>query len=395
MEVRVGILWGRFSLPPLPGPRSAAHQAMARPADARALGQRHARGPEARTPRPGRPRQAHVTGRRRPPVAKAAPDEGLSGILKSIRANLPVVGLVSALTAPEGGVLGELSYSEYSRTLYSNAPPGFGGACHSLSERYGKGANYRNLVFCCWAADAGTGFVERAELEKAARRVAITLDLEFEIANFENERDNGKKKGALTAASATEKAELAAFMICLVCTAKPAPEDDGALRRVAFPTRGAHEVPAHTRTHARPRRPSHRQTCETTCSSSCAARFPRWRRRWCLLRGRATAVPRWPTERLCRRRGGSRVALQCARGICSLVFSGRRFRQDAHRPFGLSYTCVTLCAGPKPRLRRSGGQSALPCCFPRRCAVVPRSTHPPLTASWLTRNPSASAPSTA
>ena len=73
------------------------------------------------------------------------PSEGLSGILKSIRANLPVVGLVSALTAPEGGVLGEIGYSEYSRTLYSNAPPGFGGACASLSERCGKGANFRNL----------------------------------------------------------------------------------------------------------------------------------------------------------------------------------------------------------------------------------------------------------
>ena len=170
------------------------------------------------------------------------PSEGLSGILKSIRANLPVVGLVSALTAPEGGVLGEIGYSEYSRTLYSNAPPGFGGACASLSERYGKGANFRNLVFCCWVAESGAGYTEIvSEVEKGARRVSISLDLEYEILNFEQERDEALKarRGERPRASQTEKAQVAATLLSLLCTTQEVPSDEDTRLDILDLVRGA------------------------------------------------------------------------------------------------------------------------------------------------------------
>lgn len=55
-----------------------------------------------------------------------------------IRASLPVVGLLSSLTSPEGNGVGTQSYQEFCRQVFDVAPLGFQIAVAELQNKYGK-----------------------------------------------------------------------------------------------------------------------------------------------------------------------------------------------------------------------------------------------------------------
>jgi hypothetical protein len=96
--------------------------------------------------------------------------EDFKRIAKKIQGGLPIIGLISRLTTPEGG-FDELSYPEYCRSILEEAPPGLSANVDDLEKAYGKRASRRFVLFCCWLADCGAGIVPTASLLASARRI--------------------------------------------------------------------------------------------------------------------------------------------------------------------------------------------------------------------------------
>ena len=112
-------------------------------------------------------------------------EEGFSRLFNQVRGVLPIVGLLSRLSAPEGGIgSDELAYPEYSRTVFEAAPEGFQIAVAELQNRHGKPAQRRYVLMCLWMVQQGVGILSPKSIVDAARRLRVSQDLEFEMERF-------------------------------------------------------------------------------------------------------------------------------------------------------------------------------------------------------------------
>lgn len=122
-------------------------------------------------------------------------DGGVLSFLQTVKQNLPIVGLLSRLTAPEGGqTAGPLSYGEYCRARFESADANaFGTAVTELSR--GRKLNARALLFVCWMVSQGAGLVPEDVILAASARVASrSVDLEFELYRYEEALDAARKR---------------------------------------------------------------------------------------------------------------------------------------------------------------------------------------------------------
>ncbi|KAK9823589.1 hypothetical protein WJX72_004064 [[Myrmecia] bisecta] len=116
--------------------------------------------------------------------------EGLKRFAKQVQAQLPLVGLLTRLAAPTGGVGNdELSYPEFCRALWDAAPMEFNFATAEWEKLHGKEGQRRYVLLCLWMARQGAGVVPSKQIAAAARRVRVTQDIEIEMDRFEASRD--------------------------------------------------------------------------------------------------------------------------------------------------------------------------------------------------------------
>lgn len=144
--------------------------------------------------------------------------DGVKKIAKKIQGSLPIIGLLSRLTAPEGG-FGEVSYSEFCRAAYgraagTNLVAGFEG----LEKAHGKPADRKHLFLVLWMAQYGAGLVPTKDMLNAAKRLRVTQDLEIEIDRFENARDIATKKYSMIERPAPKVAEILAVAVDALAT---------------------------------------------------------------------------------------------------------------------------------------------------------------------------------
>ncbi|EFN56966.1 hypothetical protein CHLNCDRAFT_57377 [Chlorella variabilis] len=130
------------------------------------------------------PRQAS-----RRPVQTRAQGEGLADSMKrmakQVTGALPIIGLISRLTATEGGIGNDAqAYPEYCRQVFDAAPLGFQVAVAELQTKYGKAAQRRYVLLALWMARHGAGVVPGKAIVDAARRLRVSSDLEFEMERF-------------------------------------------------------------------------------------------------------------------------------------------------------------------------------------------------------------------
>jgi hypothetical protein len=165
-------------------------------------------------------RQQQQQHRRGPAPASAAAEESFGDavkrVAKRVQGALPVIGLLSRLTSPEGGFDGEASatYAEFSRAVYDDSAryPQYATAASELEKRHGRPASPRYLLLALWMADQGAGgTVQARDVVAAMRRLRVTGDMEIEIDRFLGARDAQLQKYGLIAreaASAQARAEL-------------------------------------------------------------------------------------------------------------------------------------------------------------------------------------------
>lgn len=131
----------------------------------------------------------------------------------------------AALLVRVQGGFDELTYPEFARGILERAPEGFAIAVEDLEKKYGKAASRRYVLFCCWLAEVGTGFVPAQSLLSAARRIRVTEDLAVECERFEaNKAEEAKKYQFITRPDAALKDKIAVAMDCL-CRCALAVED--------------------------------------------------------------------------------------------------------------------------------------------------------------------------
>jgi len=96
-------------------------------------------------------------------------------LLRQVQGALPVVGLVSRLTAVQGGIgQDELQYPEYCRTIYEAAPPQFQLAVADLQARHGTTCQRKYVLLVLWMVRQGAGLVEGKSILDAARRIRVS-----------------------------------------------------------------------------------------------------------------------------------------------------------------------------------------------------------------------------
>jgi len=169
-------------------------------------------------------------------AAQSGDDFGaqLARMAKKIQGSLPIIGLVSRLTSPEGGFDDDLSYTEFARLQYDRAPEGFNMACYELEKRYGKNAGRRNTLFCLWLARHQAPWVPARDLLASARRAGVTGDLEVEVDRVMAAAQEARKKKRLADARAAVGLEaqlgVAVDCLCRCCLllddGAPVPEGD-------------------------------------------------------------------------------------------------------------------------------------------------------------------------
>lgn len=102
-------------------------------------------------------------------------------MLRKVQGALPVVGLISRLATPEGGIGSDhLAYPEYCRAVFEAAPEGFQIAVAELQTRYGKAAQRRYVLLCLWMVQQGVGLMPGKSIVDAARRLRVSyVDFNF------------------------------------------------------------------------------------------------------------------------------------------------------------------------------------------------------------------------
>jgi len=128
------------------------------------------------------------------PVAAASGSRnegGFGKFMKQVRDGLPVVGLISRLTTPEGIDSGKEipTYNEFCRSYLENAPAEFNTAMIQL-EKSGttQTAQRRFVMICVWMCKYGAGILSDSFLAKAGLRLPITRDIEAEMDRFDMDR---------------------------------------------------------------------------------------------------------------------------------------------------------------------------------------------------------------
>ena len=102
-------------------------------------------------------------------------------MMRKVQGALPVIGLISRLTTPEGGIgSDELAYPEYCRKVFEAAPEGFQIAVAELQNKYGKSAQRRFVLLCLWMVKEGCGLCSEKLIVDCARRVRVSYVYFFE-----------------------------------------------------------------------------------------------------------------------------------------------------------------------------------------------------------------------
>eukprot|EP00887_Chlorella_sp_A99_P003472 scaffold7.g3472.t1 len=114
---------------------------------------------------------------------------------KQVQASLPIVGLLSRLAAPEGGVGSDMiAYPEYCRSVYEAAPEGFQIAVAELQDRFGRPCQRRYVLCITWMCQLGAGLLPAKDIVSAARRLRVSFDLEYETDRFADAFQEERKK---------------------------------------------------------------------------------------------------------------------------------------------------------------------------------------------------------
>ncbi|CAL5220850.1 g2934 [Coccomyxa viridis] len=119
---------------------------------------------------------------------KGGPLQAIKGLARQIQGALPVVGLLSRLSSPSGGIGSDiLRYPEFCRKLlYEEASPEFLEATNEWEKAYGKVGQRKFVLLFLFMATQGGGVVSGKLVMAAARRLRVTQDIEIEIERFEN-----------------------------------------------------------------------------------------------------------------------------------------------------------------------------------------------------------------
>ena len=100
---------------------------------------------------------------------------GFGKLVQQVRGALPIVGLLSRLASPEGGIGNDdLAYTEYSRAVFDAAPQGFQIAVADLQNKHGKAAQRRYILLCLWMVQQGVGILPGKSIVDAARRLRVS-----------------------------------------------------------------------------------------------------------------------------------------------------------------------------------------------------------------------------
>ncbi|KAL3153477.1 hypothetical protein ABBQ38_011809 [Trebouxia sp. C0009 RCD-2024] len=121
--------------------------------------------------------------------------DNIKRVARQVQGALPLVGLLSRLTSPSGGIGKDmLSYPEFCRATFDLAPGNFLTICEELQKAYGKPADRRYILLYLWMAREGGGVVPSKPIMSSAKRLRVTQDLEIEIDRFEIARDQVAEK---------------------------------------------------------------------------------------------------------------------------------------------------------------------------------------------------------
>eukprot|EP00892_Ulva_mutabilis_P011723 jgi/Ulvmu1/8923/UM005_0014.1 len=110
--------------------------------------------------------------------------EGIKKLGKSIQGGLPIVGLISRLTAPEGG-FDELTYPEFCRTQLEAGSNRLNFAIADLEAAHGQQAGRRAVLLYAWMIKQGIQVLPDEFFVLSARRLNASMDVEAEMNRFE------------------------------------------------------------------------------------------------------------------------------------------------------------------------------------------------------------------
>ncbi|GAB5356676.1 hypothetical protein AAMO2058_000310000 [Amorphochlora amoebiformis] len=118
-------------------------------------------------------------------------EEASQNKMAQTMAGLPIIGLLMQLTNAEGGLdRNSLRFSEFARRILDNVSPQFYTAVEELRSMRGPEISFSTCVYSLWTAAYGAGLMDRITVLDTNRRLAITMDLEYEMATYEDLRDN-------------------------------------------------------------------------------------------------------------------------------------------------------------------------------------------------------------
>ncbi|BDA47511.1 probable photosystem I assembly factor PSA3, chloroplastic [Coccomyxa sp. Obi] len=152
------------------------------------------------------PRVAPTRTRKLLTCARAAQQEGggpmdaIKRVARQIQGALPVVGLLSRLSSPSGGIGNDImAYPEFARQLlYESNLPEFVEATAEWERAYGKVGQRKLVLLYLYFASTAGGVVSGKLIMASARRVRVTQDIEIEIDRIDNARDQIYEKYKLT-----------------------------------------------------------------------------------------------------------------------------------------------------------------------------------------------------
>ncbi|CAM6089078.1 unnamed protein product [Calypogeia fissa] len=167
--------------------------------------------------------------------------------LNRVQGSLPVVGLISRLLSPEGGIGSDrIRFEEFCTRVGRNCTLQDSSAFYRIAAKYGKTAKAPFVLIWCWAAALGAGLLRSEDLLMGATRLRVSYDIQYEVENFDLLMDEATKKREKSGSSVPDvpmesRAEKALEAMCICCTGrKDVAEEDAPLfstiLKVVFPT---------------------------------------------------------------------------------------------------------------------------------------------------------------
>ena len=131
--------------------------------------------------------------------------------LRTVRENLPFVGLVSQLTSP-GGLSGKdfLLYPEFCRSLYDSVALEFHFATEDLEKLDPEMGKQKCINFCLWVAAYGPGVMREEGLLQEVQGIGTGSDLEYFVDKFEKAWPQEVRRQALEPAEAKAPVDIRA-----------------------------------------------------------------------------------------------------------------------------------------------------------------------------------------